>query len=214
METPRRWGNPDGTPMICGDDGCDRVVEVAGLCARHYQASRAPKPKGFRVTKWVNPDGSRKTCTLEGCEAPIKVSGLCSPHYHAKLKVGTDREKKPPKYCPVPGCGRQMANRKTSCAKCNQTMWRYGLSSETWIQMNEARECSIVACKSVDNLHIDHDHSCPCQGTFKARDRVSCGECVRGWLCRSCNLGLGYFRDSPELLAGISQYLRDWKTPS
>lgn len=42
--------------------------------------------------------------------------------------------------------------------------------------------------------HIDHDH-------------VS-GE-ARGVLCHHCNLGLGHFKDDPELLQKAAGYLRD-----
>ncbi len=38
-------------------------------------------------------------------------------------------------------------------------------------------------------VSIDHDHSCCDRRTPSGI--VSCGECVRGLLCRSCNLGIG-----------------------
>lgn len=49
-------------------------------------------------------------------------------------------------------------------------------------------------------LAIDHDHSC-CPG------RKSCGKCVRGLLCSSCNHGLGNFSDDPDLLFAAHRYL-------
>lgn len=212
------WNYADGTRRSCLHLGCDRPIASRGLCSLHYQRSRAGKKpsRGFRESKWVNADGTRKTCVLDGCEREILSSGLCSPHYHAANKIGTPREKKPPKYCPVPGCGRLMANRKEICAKCNQTCWRYGLPRDKWMEMNspENRHCSNMSCRSKDQLHIDHDHSCICQNSFTAKDRVSCGECVRGWLCRSCNLGLGFFQDDPAMLAGILNYLQNYKNPT
>lgn len=42
-------------------------------------------------------------------------------------------------------------------------------------------------------LHADH---CHLTGTF------------RGWLCSECNLGLGKFRDSSDLLISAVRYLR------
>jgi hypothetical protein len=48
--------------------------------------------------------------------------------------------------------------------------------------------------------HVDHDHSC-------CPEKVSCGQCVRGLLCRMCNTGIGYFRDSSHALVRASEYL-------
>jgi hypothetical protein len=42
-------------------------------------------------------------------------------------------------------------------------------------------------------LSLDHEHL---TGTF------------RGWLCSPCNLGLGNFRDSSDLLVAAARYLR------
>ena len=50
-------------------------------------------------------------------------------------------------------------------------------------------------------LAVDHDHSC-CPG------ERTCGKCVRGLLCDSCNHAIGKFRDDPELLIKAAHYLR------
>lgn len=47
---------------------------------------------------------------------------------------------------------------------------------------------------------VDHDHKC-CPGSR------SCGKCVRGVLCRSCNLALGLVEDNIENLRGLIAYL-------
>src|SRR4029077_12606415 len=41
-------------------------------------------------------------------------------------------------------------------------------------------------------LYVDHDHNT---------------NMIRGLLCQACNLGLGKFKDSPELLRQAAQYL-------
>jgi hypothetical protein len=47
---------------------------------------------------------------------------------------------------------------------------------------------------------IDHDHACcPAQ--------KSCGRCVRGLLCTTCNHGLGHFRDDPQLMRRAADYI-------
>jgi hypothetical protein len=64
--------------------------------------------------------------------------------------------------------------------------------------------CAICGEKSDESLHIDHDHNC-CPG------RISCGKCIRGLLCKTCNRGIGHFEDKPELLLKAANYLRTTK---
>jgi Autographiviridae endonuclease VII len=49
-------------------------------------------------------------------------------------------------------------------------------------------------------FHVDHDHAC-CPG------EKSCGKCIRGLLCGSCNMSLGLFHDDPDLLRRAIDYL-------
>jgi len=58
-------------------------------------------------------------------------------------------------------------------------------------------------CGAAENLTVDHDHQC-CPPTKPA---TSCGKCVRGTLCRGCNLILGYAKDNPTLLRALADYL-------
>ena len=50
------------------------------------------------------------------------------------------------------------------------------------------------------NLVVDHDHAC-CPG------EKSCGKCVRGILCRDCNLLLGHAKDNKATLKNAIKYL-------
>lgn len=69
---------------------------------------------------------------------------------------------------------------------------RRGINVEEAQHLHDSiKECQI--CKSSDKMfHIDHDHR-----TMK----------IRGLLCSICNRGLGYFKDSPELLRKAANYL-------
>jgi len=81
---------------------------------------------------------------------------------------------------------------------------RYGLAAgeyEAMLLMQGGR-CAI--CGSLPThgspLHIDHDHKC-CAG------RESCGECVRGLVCRLCNWMLGNSQDTAYRLRAGAEYL-------
>lgn len=65
---------------------------------------------------------------------------------------------------------------------------RYGLSAEEYERIL-APPCSICGEEAT---HLDHNHAT--------------GD-IRGGLCRTCNLGLGYFKDSPDLLVAAAGYL-------
>lgn len=51
--------------------------------------------------------------------------------------------------------------------------------------------------------YVDHNHA-HCPGP------QGCCVCVRGLLCRNCNVGLGVFADDPARLARAIDYLKEW----
>lgn len=79
---------------------------------------------------------------------------------------------------------------------------KYGLTPEMYEQLlkDQKNSCAICGAESAlrggkkYNLFVDHCHS-----TGK----------VRGLLCHTCNAGLGYFRDSEDLLLQARKYLND-----
>lgn len=77
---------------------------------------------------------------------------------------------------------------------------KYGLTTESYEAMLAAQGGACAICSSVSDLHVDHDHSC-CPG------EKSCGACVRGLLCSSCNNGLGRFKDNVKNLERAVEYL-------
>ena len=78
---------------------------------------------------------------------------------------------------------------------------RYGITKAEYEEMLVAQNNECAICRKPlhghKNAHIDHDH-------------VSGN--VRGVLCMSCNLSLGKFDDSPEILIAAAKYLMDsWR---
>jgi hypothetical protein len=79
---------------------------------------------------------------------------------------------------------RRFAEQGNKCAGCGTT--ESGESSGSW--------------------HIDHDHAC-----CPLPKRKTCGKCIRGILCRSCNLALGNARDDVDRLRGLATYLENYQ---
>lgn len=85
---------------------------------------------------------------------------------------------------------------------------RYGLTPDE-INERAATQGGCLICGSqlprgVGRWHVDHDHAC-CSGHY------SCGACVRGVLCSPCNMGLGQFRDDPEVLRRAADYIESYR---
>lgn len=78
----------------------------------------------------------------------------------------------------------------------------YNLTEEQYQKLYDKNNGQCWICnKSVSYyLHVDHDHSC-CSG------EKSCGKCIRGLLCYSCNSLLGHAKDSVDILKAATRYL-------
>lgn len=87
----------------------------------------------------------------------------------------------------------------------DQFAWKlagYGLTFEQFSEIVLAQGGLCAVCdEQLQVPNIDHDHRC-CP-----RAKSSCGSCVRGLLCRRCNLGLGHFRDSRDWMERAIRYL-------
>jgi len=90
---------------------------------------------------------------------------------------------------------------------------KYGLSLEDYNLLLEKQggKCVICGitreeCNDKRALPVDHDHSC-CPGV------VTCGKCVRGILCHSCNRAVGLMRDNSERLRKAAAYLEQAANP-
>jgi hypothetical protein len=74
----------------------------------------------------------------------------------------------------------------------------YGITVEEYNAMFAAQQGRCAICDEIlqggKKTHLDHDH-----------DGAGCK--VRGILCKTCNSGLGYFKDSAALLLKAAEYL-------
>lgn len=79
----------------------------------------------------------------------------------------------------------------------------YGISLEIYEEILSSQDyrCAVCSVTLGVKAAVDHDHTC-CPG------EKSCGKCIRGILCISCNVGLGMFKDNYNILLGAVRYLR------
>lgn len=76
--------------------------------------------------------------------------------------------------------------------------YRYNIDYEQYKALMEKQSGLCAICKERAAVDIDHDHKT---------------DVVRGLLCRSCNVGLGQFKDDIEMLEKALAYLRHWMPP-
>src|SRR5690606_40566648 len=91
-----------------------------------------------------------------------------------------------------------------ACSGANLRHMRYGVTADAYSERLAAQGggCAICGGSNPDGraLFVDHDHAC-CPG------ERTCGKCVRGLLCNSCNHGIGLFADSADRLMSAAKYL-------
>lgn len=72
---------------------------------------------------------------------------------------------------------------------------KYGITLDEYLTQTSLRENRCDIClETVKTLHVDHNHT-----TGK----------IRGYLCGSCNRGIGLLKDSPRILESAKTYLEE-----
>lgn len=78
-------------------------------------------------------------------------------------------------------------------ARNNHLSSKYGLTIDSFAAMLKGQDGKCAICRTdTGDWVVDHDH--------KTND-------VRGILCRQCNIGLGSFKDSTDVLVNAAKYL-------
>lgn len=100
-----------------------------------------------------------------------------------------------------------------TCMSCGKLWERYGITPEQYMDLFEIQDNKCAICTKpvfpfTRDAHVDHDHTC-CPG-----NAVGCGKCIRGILCRACNVGIGQLKDDPALLRRAAGYLTSTGVPN
>lgn len=141
-------------------------------------------------------------CSFEGCSRRT-ASRLCLTHSRQLSRRGylTPIYGSHSHACSIESCSKNSTGIGILCLSHAASAGRYTISHETYADFY-SRGCAV--CKRSDKkLCVDHDHSCCSGGT-------SCGKCVRGMVCHSCNLLLAGVDKSglslEELMKNVSAY--------
>lgn len=78
---------------------------------------------------------------------------------------------------------------------------RYGISQPEFDAMLLRQNGGCAICKTPSRLVVDHDHDC-------CVSDKTCGKCVRGLVCLSCNLLLGALTIDRTWLVKATRYLK------
>jgi hypothetical protein len=98
--------------------------------------------------------------------------------------------------------------------KVQDRVYWYNIDAATYFALGELQGWACKCCGAALDPHstetaIDHDHShCPGRNGDGDNQR-SCGKCIRGLLCRDCNLLEGVLTSSPERIKQMILYLRN-----
>ena len=219
----------------CSVDGCGRPIRTAEMCNGHRLMLLAGQP--LRPIRPKRPNGTVGTvaCEFAGCDRVDFKVGLCVGHYEQRSKgqalrpikhympggipLPAVRNEHGHKWCP--SCSQWLAQdafHKSSrqpdglCGSCKDcgrvharltVFRRYSITEQRYDEILAAQGGVCAICKKDcrrGSLSVDHDHTC-CPGV------KSCGKCVRGLLCRTCNQALGNLRDDPTLMRAAADYV-------
>lgn len=178
----------------CSEEDCVRSAVCRGWCQSHYMKQR----KAGLIP-------GQLPCLIADCDRKVYSRGVCHRHWRqelaggAKLTPAENRHevteidaKTKHGVCSICGpvelwvsgkrykckLGERSKNRRRKFKQLTQ-------SEETQLIARAAGKCELCGGVSVRELHMDHNHL-----TGK----------IRGFLCHSCNLGLGLFKDNVDVL--------------
>ncbi|HKV88602.1 MAG TPA: endonuclease domain-containing protein, partial [Candidatus Dormibacteraeota bacterium] len=156
-------------------------------------------------------------CGSNCCRSPIRLckfcdqpydraeggTRFCSPrcrddwHYTQKAAKRQTRTAVPCPRCRLPASGRNIWG---LCGDCWQVIARvagrlreHHVPVAAVVRLIDDPVCQNPGCRRPlltsgrTSLRVDHDHRC-CH-------EVSCGRCIRGFLCNGCNVALGFVED-------------------
>lgn len=172
----------------------------------------------------------RKTCKFSACTRQVKKEKLCDRHLEqmksgvglspislGQRKIATiirnEFGQKQCQYCERwldLNCFTKQNHAPDKLAyKCKlcRNLERHNISYDRFIKIISYQDWSCAVCKTklnenINELCIDHDHSCCTKAD-------SCGKCIRGILCRKCNMAEGLLKSDISIIENLLIYVKN-----
>lgn len=188
------------TKRTCSEPGCTNPHLAQDRCGNHYQLAR----KAGVIQLLNKPRHSISNVN------PVDKTGDCAICGPVDVKFSDRR--------PKPRCGneaRETGRRHRAKDKVTGRHLPYhrdynrrkkfrlekGGVERLIAEAND--QCQICHTPVVwETARIDHDHAC-----CSDKNAPTCGYCIRGILCQSCNTGIGLLGDSPARLMAAARYI-------
>ena len=175
----------------CSIQGCKKEVLSLGICSMHYTRVRrySTTDKPLSKSELLLENGEAHCCT---CKHTKPITEFCKD---SQTSHGFSRR------CKKCNSRKGKDNYKNNKHKHQDyaRKKRFGLDRTDYETLISAQLNSCAICKTKFTKRapaVDHDHV---TGV------------VRGLLCSRCNLGLGIFKDDPQLLKKATTYLTENK---
>lgn len=177
----------------CAVPGCFEAAYAKGFCHVHYDRQHHPLRQTWKNIRSRHPGQTPESWDrfasflADVGERPAPRHQLRRIDETKPYGVGNVRWLQP-----VSRIDHFSKDERKTYARDWKLKTKYGLTRDAYDAMVKSQNGKCFICDEVTALHIDHCHDI---GT------------VRGLLCISCNRGLGYFKDKPELLKRAAAYL-------
>lgn len=185
----------------CIEEHCNSPAYACGFCTRcygiRYRAGTLPPrqlelPFDTHQLSQVNVAASTAYCSVCGPNTPVRLRAGARDKRRGsqcrnKISETARTYKQGPKY--------RRWKSDTQSSRRTRLREKYGLRLEEFDAMMAQQGGTCAICGEPPNgepLSVDHCHAT--------------GQ-IRGLLCRGCNVGLGFFRDSVERLEQAARYL-------